>query len=940
MESNSSTPLWLDLKITYIDENLDKVFSYLHSNSTAEKDGFYGITMNLLEKRIGVLIQEFQARPLVQDETFSKDKELVKSTARLLGMYLLAAGKESKDYRTAFLLFVNLLALLAPKSVDSAFIANALRFVCGPMPPKCVLEWRDIDEFYPDIVAHKLNNAMAAKAGTAQNEIFEMMGALQLTSRGLRIAAAYRAGLAQASTASLSIFDDLIQVVTPKSGKLKQSKASDIENIEDFTAQFIAAQHTVSTSLKKYSPGAELTVRLVSKKNGHLQVVSTSKEYQQVQGEVKFTQNFFFYNEHDFISAINVDDEFDAVYQGEGCFEIKTSFMSYIKNVVYQEGEHLAAEAVMVNDRLIGWGTEHGFGVYTPRIEGISQGDCAVITVRQMCVDSTGAPTGWINGDFVQATGQNIDYSKAKLVRIADSVYEKSEDDVPVTASILTPCFIKALYRLLMFGQQFCVPNPTDRYKTISTGKILATLIGQEQDVEYMDFVAGYLENLVRFAKGEYGKIEIPLFAKELESADSIMRRRQILSVLRAYGSAADAALLDEIIDNGQDTLLVKLATLVQSCNRLQGVINRSMQNVIKREIITCLAIETEGETDLDEENGIYLGIENDRQEFKTSFFHTPKNSRERLQSTNIFKGVCAFLNTTEGGTLYIGVNDLGYVQGIDSEIRYLQTITYGNYQGLDGYMRYITDEAKKIFDIDVVANIRLRPMYENQVVALEISPYEFGVVKVDNVAYLRVNGESVAIAESSESRIMSRKKTGLLKKDSKKELLSRAIRTQCCVILRGYQSSNSGSIRDRQVEVFDFTDNGTSIWCYDIDKNAVRLFNIARIGDVEITSRPWTHQAQHKCGEIDIFNMTGSSTYNITLRLNLRAKNLLLEEFPGSANYIERESDSSWLLTAYVYNIAGVARFYLGLANSIEIVKAPELVEYVREYCKAHLNV
>ena len=61
-------------------------------------------------------------------------------------------------------------------------------------------------------------------------------------------------------------------------------------------------------------------------------------------------------------------------------------------------------------------------------------------------------------------------------------------------------------------------------------------------------------------------------------------------------------------------------------------------------------------------------------------------------------RSICAFLNTTDGGTLYMGVNDLGYVQGINSEISHLQSITYSNYKGIDGYMRYITDQAKIFF--------------------------------------------------------------------------------------------------------------------------------------------------------------------------------------------------------------------------------------------------
>ena len=138
---------------------------------------------------------------------------------------------------------------------------------------------------------------------------------------------------------------------------------------------------------------------------------------------------------------------------------------------------------------------------------------------------------------------------------------------------------------------------------------------------------------------------------------------------------------------------------------------------------------------------------------------------------------------------------------------------------------------------------------------------------------------------------------------------------------------------------MFDFTENGSSIWCYDLEKNDVRLFNIARIGYVEATKQPWANQDKHKCGNIDIFNMTGNKAIDVCLRLNLRAKNLLIEEFPRAKDCIVKEcNDNSWLLTTQVYNIAGVARFYMGLANSIQIVSAPELKEYVKEFCNDHL--
>ena len=60
-------------------------------------------------------------------------------------------------------------------------------------------------------------------------------------------------------------------------------------------------------------------------------------------------------------------------------------------------------------------------------------------------------------------------------------------------------------------------------------------------------------------------------------------------------------------------------------------------------------------------------------------------------------------------------------------------------------------------------------------------------------------------------------------------------------------------------------------------------------------------------------------------LRLGLRAKNLLLEEYPLAAKEITRKG-AYWILETGVYDYAGVCRFYCGLADDIEIVGSPEL--------------
>lgn len=934
MANQNSTPLWLDLKIDYIDENFNRVFKYIQQHILTKADPFYGITINLLEKRIGALVQEFHSRRLLEDEAFAHDRERVKFTARLLGLYLLSVDNTSKNYRSAFLLFAYTLALLEPRNVTMEFVSRVLKFVVGTLPAKSILEWDDIENFYPDVIAHKLNIQMHEKRGFSKSDYYEMMGTLRLASSKLQLAPLTRLGFNQSLVTSISVADDILQIVTTRTDRLTQSRASYIANIKEFTQQFIADQRKLHPTLKRYSVGDVLHVKVIGKAGGHLQVCSLKRDYQPIQGEVVFEKNFFFYNEQDFIDAIKVGDQIDVVYKGDDVFDVKDTFLDYAKECLYKDGEVLSAKAVMISNERIGWGTLEGFGVYTPYVEGVQQGMCADLKMKQLLVDRDGKPSGWINAEFVDWVEDYVDYDQVKYETISDGFVYTEDDE---NEQILSEELVKAIYRFLILAQHCCVANPTDRYQILSASKMLATLIGKCQDVAYIGFLSDYLENLVCFAKSEYEQMFAPVFAGD-DSTEDIVRKQTIVSILQTYGTTTNAELLDDIIAAREDDLLVKIATLVQSCNRLDGVINRSMQNVIKREIIANLSVETEGETNLEEDNGIYLGIENGRQEFKTSFFHAPHNAKEQRQKINVFKGVCAFLNTTDGGTLYLGVNDLGYVKGIDDEIKYLQSITYGNYNGVDGYMRYITDQAKEFFDIDVVANIKMHPMYDNKVIALEIAPYELGIVKLEDVAYLRVNAESLAVNESAIQRISVRKNLGGTKKNSTVEELSKAIRSKQCVVLRNYQSSNSNSVCDRKVEVFDFTENGRSIWCYDLDNNEVRLFNIARIGYVEMTKQVWSHQAMHKPGPIDIFNMTGSTPVDVCLRLNLRAKNLLLEEFPRSKEFISKERDNSWLLTTQVYNVAGVARFYMGLANSIQIVNAPELKAYVKEYIKSNL--
>lgn len=161
-------------------------------------------------------------------------------------------------------------------------------------------------------------------------------------------------------------------------------------------------------------------------------------------------------------------------------------------------------------------------------------------------------------------------------------------------------------------------------------------------------------------------------------------------------------------------------------------------------------------------------------------------------------------------------------------------------------------------------------------------------------------------------------------------ERLVESIESRRPVILRNYSSAHGNDIRDRCVEAFAFTTNYVQVWCYCPEENCNKLFKVSRIGSVDIQPGYWKHTRKHKTGKIDIFRMNSSETFHITLKLGLRAMNLLVEEFPLAAPQLRKLPGNQWLLDTDVCSPEGVGRFLMGLPEDIEIINSPELKEYI----------
>ena len=168
---------------------------------------------------------------------------------------------------------------------------------------------------------------------------------------------------------------------------------------------------------------------------------------------------------------------------------------------------------------------------------------------------------------------------------------------------------------------------------------------------------------------------------------------------------------------------------------------------------------------------------------------------------------------------------------------------------------------------------------------------------------------------------------------------LRQAIDEKKQVTLIGYESGNTMSISDRLVEPIKFSTNYTDVYAYEVATGITKVFKISRISQVEVSLTDWQHESKHVKIETDCFRMTGKEDLPVTLKMTLRAKNLLIDEYPLSSKYISYDGQS-WWFKGNVKDLAGVGRFVIGLADQMDIIESPALVNYLKIFTERNLRI
>lgn len=167
---------------------------------------------------------------------------------------------------------------------------------------------------------------------------------------------------------------------------------------------------------------------------------------------------------------------------------------------------------------------------------------------------------------------------------------------------------------------------------------------------------------------------------------------------------------------------------------------------------------------------------------------------------------------------------------------------------------------------------------------------------------------------------------------------LRQAIDKKKQVTLVGYESGHTMTISNRIVEPIKFSTNYTDVYAYEVSTGITKVFKICRISQVEVSLTDWQHEDKHVKIETDCFRMAGKEDIPVTLKMTLKAKNLLIEEYPLSSKYISYDG-YTWWFKGNVKDLHGVGRFIIGLADQIKIIDSNELYEYVRQFCELYLK-
>ena len=512
-----------------------------------------------------------------------------------------------------------------------------------------------------------------------------------------------------------------------------------------------------------------------------------------------------------------------------------------------------------------------------------------------------------------------------------------------------------------------------EAYRQKLVALFLAKLTEDEEAFKALEPELFYDRCCITFAQGNSVPADIPYALPQ--------EREQVVRMLALWGSPVEDVL--------QQTALLPAESLASQVGALMLGLKLASQHkdeisadadTIRRKICALLGVEFEFRKSVETRRGKYGKTESQEKEFKSSYVFrndnkTPVGDIEYQGSDQVFRTVCGFLNA-DGGIVYVGVTDdgdpiLDENYGLNADMAWLQDnyltlrkkrhdqLGYNVHEvtSLDKYVQFLNSEKQLYFSESLQDNIRIELTEDVDAIRITVAPSEYEIAylypdksRTGGKAYLRNGNRTIEMTPGQ----MTQRLRELKKVDKVLGFavqIQKAIHDQGKLLFKGYSSGNSGEVQDRRVAPYCLFYNDENVYCYDLGSRKYKQFRLHRITAIEPLEGTYTHK-QTGPKKPDVFRWLdegdGQQKYHIKLRLAAAARNYLLEEYscaerlPAEEFYPDPEKNNKWILDTHLNGLAAVRRFYLGLADKIEILETEDsealredIAEYVRRFVK-----
>lgn len=541
--------------------------------------------------------------------------------------------------------------------------------------------------------------------------------------------------------------------------KVRTADKRDFTRLDAVIRSFVNTSESLRPSppptLLRYVDGDILPVRYLSTDRfGNMVVESADAEHERVTGIIrKDMPAVRTYTCDDLTELLEKGDVFLAKWNARNSrFMLQETLSDYMMRVI-PVGSTVTALCKGDNGfgRLL-WITDRGFPVTTAALASYKQGDYALMSVES--VDDKGT----VRTRVMRHTGDTFSEDDARQEFLCGFCRDTPDfREVRRREDTLRDgTQVQALARTLLLVAANDADAPARR-ETLVTALLLARCCGDAEAETYGRLCLGHLRNVLLFMEDMPGLIsceqyDAPAIRKDSPSVSVMMVTDLLLKIYSCTGPDGSPAPEDlDMKAFSRDSRLVKLLSLLAAERQVRGIVPSAALASIRRTIYELLNVSREDYEGMDIFG--YLGPESGMQEYKSSFLIAPKDASEQNQCRTIFKVIDAFLNSETGGTLYLGVNDDGYVCGLEEDMRMLERQDSSK-KGMDGLLRAIRQQLETAFPQEVYMTLAIRPVFDDRAVRIDIPPYAGGVVETDGTAWIRFGPECVRMSETLREKI------------------------------------------------------------------------------------------------------------------------------------------------------------------------------------------